>query len=109
MLCTAAPVAAIRQPTGPAHYQAGQVKLTDGTTFEVWGDAQGKAFLANVKTGDRFEICFNSQGGHWADLPSNARQGFAVDVNSNVTLAGFGIPGSGAQTFPLPRTKRRTL
>lgn len=108
MLCTAAAVAAIRQPAGPAHYEAGQVKLADGTTFEVWGDGNGKAFLHNVKTGDRVEVCFAGPQ-RWADEPPDARQAWALAVRRNVTLSTVGIPGKNAQTFPLPPNRRRTL
>ena len=108
MLCTAADVAAIRQPAGPAHYEAGRVKLADGTTFEVGGDANGKAFLANVKTGDRINVCFAGPQ-RWADEPPDARQAWAYAERRNVTLATVGVPGANAQQVPLPANRRRTL
>lgn len=108
MLCVAAPVAAIRQPAGPAHYEAGQVKLADGTTLEVWGDPGGKSFIHNVRTGDTMEICFGPEG-HWADEGRGAREGFAVDVRSGVTYTAVGYPSAKAQLFPPTASARRTL
>jgi hypothetical protein len=108
VLCTAAPVAAIHAPSGPAHYQAGRVQLSDGTEFEVWGDANGKAFLKNLRTGDRIEMCFAGPQ-KWADEPPDARQGWALDVRANVAYTTVGIPGRNASTFPPPPNRRRTL
>jgi hypothetical protein len=108
VLCTTAAITAIHAPTGPAHYQAGRITLADGTNFEVWGDAQGKAFLKNVQTGDRIEMCFAGPQ-VWADEPPDARQAWALDVRRNVTYTTVGIPGRNATTFPPPSSRRHTL
>ena len=109
MVCVASTVAAIRQPAGPAHYQVGEVKLADGTTFEVWGDANGKSFLSNVRSGDRMEICFGNKMRHAADEGPDARPGFAMNVRNGETYSSVGYAGRSAQTFPPPTTARRTL
>jgi len=99
VICDAGPVAAIRQPTGPAHYQVGEVTLADGTAFEVWGDDNGKGFLKNVRTGDRVEICFGPTR-RWADEGPDVRPAFAVGVRTGDTYTSVGIPGKNALTFP---------
>lgn len=109
MLCTAAAVSAIRLPAGPATYQQGLITLADGTTFAVQGDAAGRHFVRDVRSGDTIEICFGPAR-RWADAPATAREGFAVDVRTSDTYVTIGEPGRGATAFP-PRNgaKRRPL
>ncbi|MGD1067215.1 MAG: hypothetical protein ABR975_10410 [Vulcanimicrobiaceae bacterium] len=103
MLCDAGLVSAIRQPTGPAHYEVGQLTLRDGTTLEVWGDDNGTTFLKAVKVGDVLEVCFGPSR-RWADEPANARDGFVVALRTGATYTTVGTPGTGAIPFP-PRTE----
>lgn len=109
MLCTAAAVSAIRLPAGPAKYQQGLITLADGTAFAVQGDADGRQFVRDVRTGDTLEICFGPAR-RWADAPPTAREGFAVDVRTGETYTSIGEPGRNATAFP-PRNgaKRRPL
>lgn len=109
MLCTAAALASIRMPVGPAHYQQGMIALADGTTFAVSGDEQGRQFLKALRSGDVLQICFGPPR-RWADAPPTARAGFAVAERSGETYTSIGEPGRNATEFP-PRNgaKRRTL
>jgi|HubBroStandDraft_1064217.scaffolds.fasta_scaffold02522_6 hypothetical protein len=108
MVCTAGPVAAIRQPVGPAHYQVGAVTLSDGTTFEAWGDDNGSAFMKPLRRGDRLEICFGPTR-RWADEPANARPAFVVLVRTGDTYTTVGVPGRSAVAFPPAPARRRPL
>jgi hypothetical protein len=104
MLCAAAPVAAIRQPAGPAHYQVGAITLSDGTSLEAWGDSDGSAFVKALHVGDRVEVCFGPSR-RWADEPANARQAFVVVVRNGETLLTVGVPGRSAVSFPPPHVR----
>lgn len=103
MLCDAAPITAIRQPAGPAHYQVGQLTLADGTTFEVWGDANGAGFVKALRIGDRVEMAFGPTQ-RWADEAADARPAFAVAVRAGDTYTSVGVPGKAAVICP-PRSE----
>ena len=85
------------------------MKLADGTTFEVWGDDNGKSFLKNVRVGDKMEICFGNKMLHAADEGPDARPGFAFNARNGETYSSVGYAGRTAQQFPPPSTARRTL
>jgi hypothetical protein len=96
MMCAAAPVAAIRVPVGPAHYQEGLVTLLDGTTFSVQGDPAGTSFIRSLRRGDRIQICFGPSR-RWADEPPTAREGWALRVRDGEAVTTIGQPGKSAR------------